>query len=658
MSTSLPTLAAGLELHRAGQFDQAEQVYRQVAAAEPENADAWNLLGAVCINLNRFEEAEQHLNEALRISGQHHAALDNHGVLLGKQGRYAEAIESFQRALAIQPNQAVTYLNMAEALLRNGQPQEAIAAFGRVLALAPDSLRAHSELAKALNEDRRPDEALPHWQHLVCARPNDPALRFELAAVLAQLGRLEDAKTEYREVLRQKPDSAETCVNLGVACLARNELEEAVGLFRRAIELRGRFAEAYLNLGGALTRQGKPAEAIDVLEQALRLKPDSTEARNNLGIALAAEARFAEAEVCYRQVIDQQLNHVDAIYNLGLALLKQGRIASAIEQFEQAIALKPDYAEAHHNRSAALLLSEDFADGLPEYEWRFRSRDYGGFKSRWPLWQGEPLAGRTIVLVAEQGLGDTFQFIRYAALVKEQAARVIVECPALLHAALHRTPGVDEWIAPETATPEADFCVPLLSLPYRLGTTYETIPANVPYVFADPALVESWRERLGEQRGDSTGFRVGIVWQGNPRFPDDRYRSIPLAALAPLAKLAGVQLVSLQKHAGVEQIAAVAGAWPLVDLSSQLESFADTAAVMQNLDLVISSDTAPAHLAGALGVPVWTALPCVPDWRWMLERDDSPWYPTMRLFRQAAWGEWGDVFERMALEVRKRIDEQ
>ncbi len=654
MSASPASLAEGLELHRTGQFEQAEQVYRQIVAAEPDNADAWNLLGAVCINQNRFEEAVQHLDEALRLNPRHHAAHDNRGVLLGKQGRYAEAIESFQRALAIQPNQAVTYLNMAEALQRNGQPNEAIAAFRHVLALAPDSLRVHSELARALADEHRPGEALLHWQQVVQAKPHDPALRFELAAVLSQLGRTDEAKAEYREVLRQKPDSAETCVNLGALCINRNELDEAVTLFRRAIELRGRFAEAYLNLGCALTRQGKSGEAIGVLEQALQLKPDSTEARNNLGIALAAEARYAEAEVNYRQAIDQQPNHVDAIYNLGIALLKQNMIASAIEQFEQAIALRPDYAEAHHNRAAALLLSEDFADGFAEYEWRFKSRDYPAFQARWPLWQGEPLADRAIVLVAEQGFGDTFQFIRYAALVKQQAARVIVECPSALHSVLARTPGVDEWITAETPAPQADCCVPLLSLPFRLGTRYDTIPADVPYVSVDPALVDSWREQLAEY----AGFRIGIVWQGNPKFPDDRFRSIPLAEYSLLAKLPGVQLVSLQKNAGVEQIEAVAGDWPVVDLHERLESFADTAAVMQNLDLIVTSDTGPAHLAGALGVPVWVALPHVPDWRWLLDREDSPWYPTARLFRQTAWGRWGDVFERIAGEVQTLMSER
>jgi hypothetical protein len=297
-------------------------------------------------------------------------------------------------------------------------------------------------------------------------------------------------------------------------------------------------------------------------------------------------------------------------------------------------------------------LSENFTDGLTEYEWRFRSRDYGPFKPRWPAWGGGALAGRTIVLAAEQGLGDTIQFIRYASLIKSRKARVVVECPALLHAVLARTPGVDRWITREMPDVPADCCVPLLSLPHRLGTTYETIPSDVPYVFADPELTDAWRTRLAEHQG----FKIGIVWQGNPKCPGDRFRSFPVSAFEPLAQLPGVHLVSLQKGAGVEQLATHRESWPLVDFGDALDAdggaFMDTAAIMMNLDLVITSDTAAAHLAGALGVPVWVVLPFVPDWRWLLERGDSPWYPTMRLFRQTEWGHWADVFEQVSAEVK------
>jgi tetratricopeptide (TPR) repeat protein len=655
MSTPSDALAAGLEYHQSGQLAQAQQIYRQVVAAEPGNADAWNLLGAVCINLNQLDEAAAHLAEALRLRPDHFAAHDNLGVLLARQQRYAEAANSFQRALSLQPTHAVTELNLANALVRDGRVDEAIGHFQHVGAAAPDLLPAQTELAAVLMKQDRVQEAVAPLRAVARLRPSDAKASFELAAALARVGRIDEAIEAYRETLRLKPDSAEACVNLGNLYTDRKQLDDAVESFRRAIQLRPRFAEAYLNLGCALTRQEKFALAREALEEAVRLKPDLSEAHNNLGIVLAEEAQFAEAMARYHQALTLRHDNVDAIYNLGIALLKQKMIASALDHFERALDLRPDYPEAHHNRAAALLLSENFPEGFAEYEWRFRSKDYPPFRPRWPVWNGEPLEGRTIVVCAEQGLGDTIQFVRYAGLLKNRAARVIVECPRVLRPILARTPGVEGWLSADEPAPAADFCVPLLSLPHRLGTTHDTIPARVPYVFADEKLVESWRARLEEW----DGFKVGIAWQGNPKCPGDRFRSIPLGRFVALAALAGVRLVSLQKGPGVEQLDEVREAWNVIDFGESLDAaggaFMDTAAIMKNLDLVVTSDTATAHLAGALGVRTWVALPFMPDWRWLLERDDSPWYPTMRLFRQQQWGDWPEVFDRMARDLEALV---
>jgi hypothetical protein len=263
------------------------------------------------------------------------------------------------------------------------------------------------------------------------------------------------------------------------------------------------------------------------------------------------------------------------------------------------------------------------------------------------LWQGEPLAGKTILLHAEQGLGDTIQFIRYAPIVKQHGATVIVECQKPLLGLLQGCPGVDQLVGQGDAIAGFDVHAPLLSVPGILKTTVETVPARIPYLFPKPALVEHWRTRL-IQLG---GFKIGIAWQGNPRYPNDRFRSIPLRCFAPLAQVPAVRLISLQKGPGAEQLAEVRNLFPIADLAGELDQqsgpFVDTAAVMKNLDLVITSDTAAAHLAGALGAAVWVALPSAPDWRWSLDRCDSPWYPTMRLFRQRDWGNWQDVFEEI-----------
>lgn len=653
-------LAAGILHHREGRLQQAHDIYRRALADEPASATVLSLLGAVCINLRRFDEAAGYLSEALRCDPNHFAAHDNLGVLLAKQGRLDEAVASFRRAVELHANHAQTHLNLAAALARLGDREAAIESYRTAAQLAPDSVRAHSEAAQALRAAGRAVESVPYFRQIARLKARDPRARFELAMALAAAGQTGEAIAVYEDTLRLKPDSAETCVNLAQLHIEKRDYEQAVAWARRAIAMRPGFAEAHLNLGCALTRLARLDESKAALAEAIRLKPDLSAAHNNLGIALAEEQQFAAAADAYRRALEIDSGNADAHYNLGIAILKQGDPQAAIDQLDRAIALRPNYAEAHHNRASALLLLGRMDEGLAEYEWRFRSRDFPPLRPRWQTWDGSLQTGtdaqdRTIVLLAEQGLGDTLQFVRYAAMLEAQGARVIVECPAALHPLLARTPGVSQWISPADPAPEADGCVPLLSMPHRIGTTLETIPADVPYIFADEARLAAWREKLSG-RGE---FNVGIAWQGNPHCPGDAQRSIPLAQFEPLARVPDVRLFSLQKGPGADQLAAVAEAWGVVDFGDELDAaggaFMDTAAIMKHLDLVITSDTAHAHLAGALGVPVWVALQFVPDWRWLLNRDDSPWYPTMRLFRQTQPGDWPDVFHRIAGQLARLV---
>ena len=293
-----------------------------------------------------------------------------------------------------------------------------------------------------------------------------------------------------------------------------------------------------------------------------------------------------------------------------------------------------------------------FEQGWAGYEWRWKCKEFGSLPPfQPPLWDGSFLDGRTILVHAEQGLGDTLQFIRYVPSLHQRGGRVILMCQPPLVRLLTRSPGIERLLAHGDPVPEFDVHTPLLSLPRLLGTTLESVPADVPYLEAEPQLVEAWRHRLGSY----PGFKVGIVWQGNPKFRLDRLRSIPLAQFAPLARVPGVHQFSLQKGPGAEQLAAVTDRFPVTDLGRRLDDFMDTAAVLKNLDLVISVDTAIAHLAGALGIPVWVALPFAPDWRWLMGREDSPWYPTMRLFRQTRPGQWEDVFHHIAEALQRRL---
>ena len=383
----------------------------------------------------------------------------------------------------------------------------------------------------------------------------------------------------------------------------------------------------------------------------MQLKPDFAEAYNNLANALRIQGNLDEAIVSYRRAVQLKPDWAQPYSNLANALQWRGHYDEALATCRQALRLQPDYVDAHLNYSMPLLLLGQFAEGWSEYEWRWRTQDFQRFVASWPrspgrYWDGSPLAGRTILLHAEQGLGDTIQFVRYAALLRQQGAgNVLLRCPPSLHRLMGTCRDIHAVFS-ENALPDCDVQLNLLSLPHLLGTTsIERIPANVPYLDSDPALVERWRDRLAALDGNRSSLRVGIVWQGSPTHTTDRWRSVSLGQFAPLAEQAGVRLFSLQKGSGIEQLAKMPEL--AVDLGSELVDLADTAAVIRCLDLVISVDTVVAHLAGALGVPVWLALSRVPDWRWLLEREDSPWYPSMRLFRQAELGQWEEVFRRM-----------
>jgi hypothetical protein len=442
--------------------------------------------------------------------------------------------------------------------------------------------------------------------------------------------------------------------NLAHRLIQQAKFDEAVGVLNHLIAQRPGLAEAHANLGAVLLKQGKLDEARAPLEHALRLKPELSNVYNNFGVLDMEQCRFVEAIANFGRALAGQPDDPETHHNLGIALLKTGDIHAAIVHFDRTLQARPDYAEAHYNRAAARLLKGDLLAGLAEHEWRLATRNFPCLQSAQPIWDGSPLAGRNIALLAEQGAGDTLQFVRYASLVKRQAGKVFLACPRAMHPLLSRTPGLDACVNSWDSV-DAEICIPLLSLPHRFGTILQSVPADVPYVFADPTLVVHWREKLKAFKR----FKIGIAWQGNPNFPADRFRSISLSQFGALMRLPGVQYISLQKGTGKEQLATMAAEPLIIDFGESLDTdsgaFMDTAAIMKNLDLVITSDTATAHLAGALGVRAWVALPFLPDWRWLLKREDSPWYPTMRLFRQPRWGDWPAVFERMAVELERLV---
>jgi hypothetical protein len=369
--------------------------------------------------------------------------------------------------------------------------------------------------------------------------------------------------------------------------------------------------------------------------------------------------RLEQAIACYRQALCLKPDYAEAYNNLGNVFYVKVNLGEAVISYEQAVRLKPEYGRAHVNLAMAWLLTGNFEQGWPEYDWRHRDpKEAARPPLPEPTWDGSRLAGRSILLRTEQGIGDTLHFIRYAPLLKAQGSTVLVECAEELLPLLSNCPGID-LLVPRSSHAAApfDLQVPLLSVPGLLGTTLATIPANVPYLFADAKRVEHWRQELRAVGG----FKIGIVWQCNTKLDQRRpmtaWRSLPLVEFAPVGRLAGVSLFSLQQGAGTEQMRQVTSLFSITDLGSWIDdgcgAFVATAAVMKCLDLIITCDTSIAHLAGALGVPVWVALPFAPDWRWLLDREDSPWYPTMRLFRQDEPGQWKPVLKRIAHEAHR-----
>jgi hypothetical protein len=428
-----------------------------------------------------------------------------------------------------------------------------------------------------------------------------------------QAGRLHEAELLYRQVLQAQPEHPDALHALGVIAYDVGQYEPAVTYIKKALETNPNVAEFHNHIGAAYRAQGRLEEATAHYQRALALMPQYAEAYNNLGNVLQERGLWKDAMDCFRR----------------------------------AVTLKPDYAQAHFSHAMTRLLFGNFSEGWSEYEWRWGITvlKLEGQALPQPLWDGSKISGRTILLHAEQGLGDTIQFIRYVPLVAKLGAQVIVQCQPELKSLLDRVEGMTCLKAKGEPLPAFDLQAPLLSLPLAFATTADTIPAHVPYLSAEPKLVAAWKRRLGAKR---RALRVGLAWAGRQTHTNDRNRSCPLAIFAPLAGVRDVTFYSLQKGEAAREAAAPPEGMTLIDLAGALSDFAETAALISQLDLVISVDTAVAHLAGAMGRPVWTLLPFAPDWRWLLVREDSPWYPTMRLFRQNRLGDWPEVFTQVA----------
>jgi len=651
--TSIPELlTSAVQLHRGGQTEAAQKLYEQALSQDPRHPDALNLLGLLLCQTGQHVRAVELLRQAIANNSTQASYFANLGEAHRGLGQRIEAIECYQEAVRLAPQAFEFHNNLATLLQNAGRVDEAIASYQRALAIQPQYAEGHFNLGSALQRQGKLHEAATCYQRAIQLQPNHVRALNNLGGICNLEGSLSDAETYYRRALAIEPTSSGLYFNLGNVNQALGRPERAIECFRQAVKCDPENIDALSNLGSMLQRQRQLDESLDCLERAVRLRPQLAIAHCNLGVTYQDLARLEEAQRAFERAVELEPKHVEFIYNLGTVLRDRGDVAGAIARFDEALRIEPSHGQALCARGTALLSRGDFLSGWADYEHRVRCPQYDTLTFPQPLWDGSPLADRVLLIHCEQGLGDTIQFIRYANMVAEQGGQPIIAIqPALLP--LLEQSSFANLVSKAGTLPPFDVHVPLMSLPHIFRTEIDTVPNDVPYLSADPMRVARWRDELAKY----PGVKVGIAWQGRPDYRADRLRSFPLTTFAPLAKVPGVRLFSLQKGTGSEQVAALDGAFEVIDLASSLDkeggAFMDTAAAMQHLDVVIAPDTALVHLAGALGVRVWLPMSHTPDWRWMFDRHDSPWYPTMQIFRQTTLGNWSDVIERMAKELLK-----
>ena len=650
-----PTVLLNLAhaLRTLGREEEALRCCNRALALDPSLAGGYRTRAAALAALGRLQDALANYGQALRLAPNDPSAHADLGVALDAVGRTADALSCFERAIALNPNLAAAHHNHAMLSARLGNHERALQSFDRAVALQPHHAALHNNRANTLKELGRLPEALQSYSLALAIEPGNPETLHNRAVISSLLGRHAEALRDYDELHARGGEKAPDLIGRGAALVALKRNAEALAPLQRGTELLPNDAEGHTQYGVTLLRLSRYAEALASFDRALALEPDQPEVLNNRSIALVALDRVEEALITLQGAVALSKESADTYTNLGLVYRALGRNYEAMASFRQTLARKPADPAASFALAFAHLTVGEFKEGWPLYESRFQeptlavpTRDFGV-----PRWNGvDSLVGRTLLVNAEQGLGDAIHFCRYLSLLAAQGINIVFEVMPALKALLRSLPGSIQIIGRGERIPAADYHCPLLSLPLALGTDLTTIPADVPYLATDAQRTAKWAARIQA----IPGLRVGIAWQGNPTVEQlmwARGRSMPLAELAPLARVPGVSLISLQKGAGSEQIRDVPFRDQVLDLGAELDqgpdAFLDTAAVMAGLDLVISTDTSIAHLAGALARPAWIALPAAAEWRWLLERSDSPWYPTMRLFRQRRRGHWPSAVSAM-----------
>lgn len=651
------SLRTALEHHQAGRLQPAEQLYRQILQVDPGHAQAMHLWGVLASQTGQQRLAIQLISDAIRLDDGNAAMHVNLGEAYREDGQLDQAHACYTTAARLDRRMPHPHFYLGMLHERRGDLQSAVECYRYAVLLKPDYAQAHFSLGNLLRQAGDSQAATASFERAVESDPGFCEALLNLGSLSRECGRIDEARAYLRRAIQLRPDVDEGHFFLGNLEGAESNWPLAIECYENAVRLNPNMAVAQARLGAALQTQKKLEAAMARYRIAIQLQGDYGEAYFNLGTALAELGRIDEAVEQYELAAHHAPDFIAAHINLGAIYQDRGQEEQALEHIERALAIDPDAADPHFNRALILLRRGELTAGWVDYQARLRLPTFPVRLREEPLWDGTPIPGKTLLVHAEQGLGDTLQFIRYLPFAEQRSGKVVLQVqdvlvPLLKQAAVDSV-FQDALYGYDDPLPPFDYQIPIMSLPGVAGTTMENIPAPIPYLSIGEESVRNWRQRLS----DFDGFRVGIVWKGSSTHTSDQARSIPLAAFAPLARVPGVSLLSLQKRDGLEQLEGIDFLVRRLsdDWDRTAGPFVDTAAVMKNLDLVITADTAAAHLAGALGVPVWVALGTRADWRWVLERENTPWYPTMRLFRQTRAGDWAEVFSRIAPALQELI---
>jgi len=647
MNTCLAeALKEGLACHQGGHLEEATRFYTAVLEREPQSSDAWHLMGRVLLGKRQFAAAAACVVEAIRLRPDLPAFHATLGDVLAGEGREREAVLCYKEAVRRDPHFTPALVNLGNVLQNQGRFGEALAACVRAIEADGGCAEAYNNAGNALLAMGRNAEAEECFREALRLKPDAPEAPVNLSALCLREHREAEAENWARLALELRAGLSPALTHLSLALLAQGKFEEAERWACEALRQAPGVASLHSNLSSVLIQRKRWEEAEGACRRALELEPGCAEAKLNLGVVLEAHGRYREAEAEYRAVLAMQPRFADAWTNLCTALQAQARDEEALACVETALRVAPDRAKAHFCRSLLWLRDGRLEDGFREYEWRWKTLSETPRCSAGAAWDGRPLDGRTILVHAEQGLGDTIQFARYLPFVAAAGGKLVVECQPGAVALVGTMAGVDGVLTTADPLPQFDVQAALMSLPRIFRTRLNSIPCAIPYLTYDRDRAAELAREMGPRRR----LRVGLAWSGNPLNGGDRRRSMAVENFLPLRDIPGVEYYTLHIGEKAGRELEGCGGWMRQALSEN-GGLAELAALMASLDLVITVDSMPAHLAGALGRPVWSLLCHAADWRWLKDREDSPWYPTMRLFRQPAPGDWERVVERVAAEL-------